>query len=125
MGCNNLLLAYRRYVSKEIESIFPTMKLINNVKRENFIVRIESKFLQIYRINSHSILFSHSISISLLFIQETANEHNENLCNSILSMIKEGAIAEIRMSGHLDEYRMNSLYLGMKDVAFEMVSPYQ
>lgn len=27
----------------------------------------------------------------------------------------------MRMSGHLDEYRMNSLYLGMKDIAFEMV----
>lgn len=25
------------------------------------------------------------------------------------------------MSGRLDEYHMNSLYLGMKDVAFEMV----
>lgn len=50
-----------------------------------------------------------------------ANEHNENLSNNILSVIKEGAIAEMRMFGHLDEYRMNSLYLGMKDVAFEMV----
>lgn len=50
-----------------------------------------------------------------------ANEHNEQLCNNILDIIKEGAIAEISMSGHLDEYRMNSLYLGMKELAFEMV----
>lgn len=50
-----------------------------------------------------------------------ANKHNEKLCYNILSIVKEGAIAEIHMSGHLDEYRMNSLYLGMKDVAFEMV----
>lgn len=50
-----------------------------------------------------------------------ANEHNANVYNNILSVVKEGAIAEIRMAGHLDEYRMNGLYLGMKDLAFEMV----
>lgn len=35
-------------------------------------------------------------------------------------IIEEGAIAELNRS-HLDEYGLNGLFLGMKEVALEMV----
>lgn len=57
----------------------------------------------------------------LEFTQKTANAHNQQLCQEIRDVIEEGAKAEIIQSGHLDEYNLNSLYLGMKEVAFEMV----
>lgn len=61
------------------------------------------------------------IAIKCLNAHYSLNEHNRELYQRIRDTIEEGARAEIIRSGHMDEYGMNSLYLGMKEVAFEMV----
>ncbi|XP_055309634.1 uncharacterized protein LOC129573272 isoform X2 [Sitodiplosis mosellana] len=50
---------------------------------------------------------------------EKANAHNEQISREIKAIIEEGAMAEISQK-HLDEYELNGLFLGMKDVALEM-----
>lgn len=57
--------------------------------------------------------------LNLLF-QRRAKIHNAQLNQEIKATIEEGAIAELNRS-HLDEYELNGLFLGMKEVAFEMV----
>lgn len=57
--------------------------------------------------------------LNFLF-QRRANIHNAQINQEIKATIEEGAIAELNRS-HLDEYELNGLFLGMKEVAFEMV----
>ncbi|XP_031639434.1 atlastin-like [Contarinia nasturtii] len=70
-------------------------------------------------IGKEFLFFKQQNEIKRVEFIKKANAHNERLIQEIKAVIEEGAQAEI-LRTHFNEYDLNGLFLGMKDVGLEM-----